>query len=141
MLMVCHIPNNMIIESQLKPIIFGNWTADSDYKLFPVTTLPSDLCDAWETSLSRLHSAFFMSHSDKDVKSNAELYADIVLPDSITPSKDASKTTAKRDLKSGSASASVDRVEYFPQPPGLAVCAVAPLSATKTIARPGRTYA
>ena len=135
--MVCHIPNNMIIESQLKPIVFGNWTAESDYKLFPVTTLSSDLCDAWETSLSRLHSAFFMSHSDRDVKPNAEFYADIVLPNSIAPSIDASKTA----VKNGSASASVDRVEYFPQPPGLAVCGVAPLSASKTISRPGRTYA
>lgn len=144
LLMVCHIPNNMIIESQLKPILFGNWTAESDCKLFPVTALPSDLCDAWETSLSRLHRAFFMSHSDKDVKSSAEYYADIVLPDSITPNKDAkeaSMTADKSTANSGSASTSVDHVEYFPQPPGLAVCGVAPMSASKSVTRPGRTYA
>lgn len=151
--MVCHIPNNMIIESQLKPILFGNWTADSAYKLFSVSVLPPDLCDAWEISLNRLHSAFFMSHSDKDARSNAEFYADIVLPDSInTTNKDTSKsnTVGKRDKKGGNISEPdncSDRVEYFPQPPGqAAVCGInasggAPPADSKTITRPGRTYA
>ena len=161
--MVCHIPNDMIVESCLLPIsstsfntLHGEcWSAVNKSKIFSITGLPVDLCTAWNTSLKYLQRAFFLNHTEADKLQDAEYYDDIMLSKGDTSAnkvvhKIVTEPEAVEEENSGD---NIDGIEYFPQPPDKPpalesvntptseVSRAEQVPSKKAVSRPGRKYA
>ena len=162
--MVCHIPNDMIDESLLHPILSTAcnkphdecWRAVNKSKIFPITALPVDLGNAWNTSLRHLQRAYFLSHTEADNLHDAHYYDDIMLSKEDVAVNAAGVQKAVQELEAvdeENCGDNLDSIEYFPQPPEKRsspevvntptseVCRAEQVSSKKAVSRPGRKYA
>jgi hypothetical protein len=163
LLTVCHIPNDMIVESFLRPISSTSsnkphgecWSAINKSKIFPITALPVNLCTAWNASLNHLQRALFLSHTEADKLRDADYYDDIIRSrEVVSATKIVQKTVADLDaVHDENSGDNIDGIEYFPQPPDKRpvpetvnnptseVSRAEQVFSKKAVSRPGRKYA
>lgn len=130
----------------------------TECSIYPMSSLPADLCDAWGVTVGRLHTAFHLAHNDTDNLQVANYYT--ALNHIIEQCSLEQEEQHLNEMESSSSDKSfnsdeeeyfklsIDTVEYFPQPP-VARADPSPrivkspggqLTVDKTISRPGRTY-
>ena len=169
LLVACHIPQILVLKNGVEHVKLPIKTEGNhencfldkertEYSIYPMSSLPADLCDAWRITVGRLHTAFHLAHNDTDNLQVANYYTSLNhLIELCSLEQEEQHLNGMKSSGSDESfnsdeeeyfKLSIDTVEYFPQPP-IARADPSPrivkspsgqYTVDKTISRPGRTY-